>query len=63
MENSLIYKSGKIIVLFYETNKSSVWNAFLSFFASEVNTELKKMGIRRGQDLESVRYIPLIKLC
>lgn len=63
MENSLIYKSGKIIVLFYEANKSSVWNAFLSFFASEVNTELKKMGIRRGQDLESVRYIPLIKLC
>lgn len=38
------------------------WNAFFSFFASEVNTELKMMGIHRGQELESVRYIPLIKL-
>lgn len=34
-----------------------------SFFASEVNIEVKKMGIHRGQDLESVRYIPLIKHC
>lgn len=38
------------------------WNTFFSFFAPEVNTELKTMRIHRGQDLESVRYIPLIKL-
>lgn len=38
------------------------WNAFFSFFASEVHTELKKMGIHRGQELEPVRYIPLTKL-
>lgn len=63
MENSPIYKSGKINVLFYETSKRSIWNVFLSFFTSEVNIELKKIGIHRGQDLESVRYIPLIKHC
>lgn len=41
---------------------SLYWNACFSYFASEVNTELKKMGIHRDQDLESVTYIPLVKL-
>lgn len=42
---------------------SLYWNFCFSCFASEVNTELiKKMGIHRDQDLESVRFFPLIKL-
>lgn len=39
---------------------SLYWNACFSYFASELNTELKKMGIHRDQDLESVR-IPFDK--
>lgn len=40
---------------------SLCWNSCFSYFASEVNTELK-VGIHRDQDLESVRYIHLVKL-
>lgn len=34
---------------------SLYWNACFSYFASEVNIELKKMGIHRDQDLEFVQ--------
>lgn len=32
------------------------------FFAPEVNTGLKRRGIHSSQDLESVRYVYVIKL-
>lgn len=34
---------------------SLYWNACFSYFASGVNTELKRLRICRGRDLESVR--------